>query len=419
MTVCLSHKYNIGKAELLTATGYIIYNKTVRRRFEPNSGLWPGVVICLSPAPLETTAKTTWKEVSPYPARPLPFFPISTVPWSTATTIFEMEIVQMDPLGVYCAPPPYDNNIKVVAGIDLNGADIAGFLPEELGLLSDLALIHLNSNRFCGILPQSLANLSLLYELDLSNNRFVGPFPYVVLSLPSLTYLDIRYNEFEGPLPPQLFGKTLDAIFVNNNRFSNVIPSNFVGSSASVVVFANNKLGGCLPPSISNFANTLEELLLTNTSLSGCLPPEVGYLYKLKVLDVSNNNLVGPIPYSLAGLAHLEQLNLAHNKLTGIIPMGVCILPNLANFTFSYNFFCEEEGICHNLTSNGIAFDDRRNCLLEKPNQRSKKECEGVLEHPVDCFHYHCGGGSTAIPPAMMPAATTPLSSPSMAPGYV
>ncbi|XWS54166.1 hypothetical protein CRYUN_Cryun10bG0066200 [Craigia yunnanensis] len=112
--------------------------------------------------------------------------------------------------------------------------------------------------------------------------------------------------------------------------------------------------------------------------------------------------------------------------MSGIIPMGVCILPNPANFTFSYNFFCEEEGICQNSTSNGIAFDDRRNCLPKKPIQRSQKECQAALEYPVDCFHYHCSGGSsgsvlgssTAIPPAMMPAAT-PLLSPSMAPGYV
>ena len=106
--------------------------------------------------------------------------------------------------------------------------------------------------------------------------------------------------------------------------------------------------------------------------------------------------------------------------------MGVCILRNLAIFTFSYNFFCEEEGICQNLTSNGIAFDDRRNCLPKKPIQRSQKECQAAVEHPVDCFHYHCGGGSsggvlgssTAILPAMMPAAT-PFLSPYMAPVYV
>ncbi|KAL3509332.1 hypothetical protein ACH5RR_028733 [Cinchona calisaya] len=311
--------------------------------------------------------------------------------------------------GVYCAPFPNNTKIRVVAGIDLNQADIAGYLPEELGLLSDLALIHLNSNRFCGILPQSLANLTLLFELDLSNNRFVGPFPSVVLSLRTLHYLDIRFNDFEGPLPPNLFAKNLDAVFLNNNRFTSVIPSNFGLSSASVVVFANNQFGGCLPPSVANFASTLEELLLININLSGCLPPEVGYLYKLRVLDVSFNKVVGPIPYSLAGLAHLEQLNLAHNMFTGIVPAGVCVLPNLANFTYSYNYFCEEEGICMNLTSKGITFDDRRNCLPDKPLQRSKKQCSAVNEHPVDCFDFHCGGSGGGFATA---AAPMPLSPP-------
>ncbi|XP_016499558.2 leucine-rich repeat extensin-like protein 4 [Nicotiana tabacum] len=288
--------------------------------------------------------------------------------------------------GVYCSKLPNDTKIQVVAGIDLNHADIAGFLPDELGLLNDLALLHLNSNRFCGILPLTLSNLTLLYELDLSNNRFVGPFPDVVLSLPSLKYLDLRYNEFEGPLPSQLFSKNLDAIFFNNNRLTSIIPSNLGSSSASVIVFANNFFGGQLPPSIANFANTLEELLLINTSLTGCLPPEVGFLYKLRVFDVSYNKLVGPIPYTIAGLAHLEMLNLAHNMMSGIVQEGICALPNLSNFTFSYNYFCEEQGICSNLTSKGIVSDDRRNCLPDKPLQRNKKDCEAVNENPVECF---------------------------------
>ncbi|KAL8031513.1 hypothetical protein ABFS82_13G030400 [Erythranthe guttata] len=295
--------------------------------------------------------------------------------------------------GIYCAPYQNDTTITLVAGIDLNHGDIAGFLPEELGLLTGLALLHLNSNRFCGILPQTLSNLSLLYELDISNNRFVGPFPHVVLSLPSLHFLDIRFNEFEGPLPPQLFEKPLDAIFVNNNRFTSVIPQNLGSSTASVVVFANNRLGGCLPPSIANFANTLEELLLINTSITGCLPVELGFLYKLRLLDVGYNRIVGPIPYSLVGLARLETLNLGHNEMSGVVPEGVCVLPNLVNFTFSYNFFCEEEGVCGNLTSKGAVFDDRRNCVPGKPLQRSEKACKAV-DQRVDCFDHGCGGKS-------------------------
>ncbi|KAJ4979187.1 hypothetical protein NE237_009967 [Protea cynaroides] len=167
-----------------------------------------------------------------------------------------------------------------LVGIDHNHGDIAGILPDELGLLSDLAFLHLNSNRFCEILPSIFANLKLLYELDLSNNRFVGSFPLVVLSLLALMYLDLHYNEFEGSLLPELFNKTLDAIFVNNKRLTLVIPSNIVGTIASVVVFANNNLGGCFPPNIDKLANSLEEPLLINTNLSGCLHPEVGFLYK-------------------------------------------------------------------------------------------------------------------------------------------
>ncbi|XP_065873069.1 leucine-rich repeat extensin-like protein 4 [Euphorbia lathyris] len=314
--------------------------------------------------------------------------------------------------GIYCTSAPHDPKVKVVAGIDLNFGDIAGFIPEEFGLLTDLALVHLNSNRFCGILPPTIANLTVLYELDISNNRFVGRFPSVVLSLPKLKFLDLRYNEFEGPTPPRLFEKQLDAIFINNNRFTSVLPAFKGRSSASVLVIANNKFGGALPPSISNFADSLEELVLINSSLTGCLPPEVGYLYKLRLLDVSNNNIVGPIPYSLAGLAHLETLNLADNMMTGNVHGGICVLPSLSNFTLSYNFFCEEDGICANLTSKGIVFDDRENCLPDKPHQRSKKECKPVIEHPVDWYEecYVHGGGHAPVP------AVTPMFPPSMAP---
>eukprot|EP00250_Pteridium_aquilinum_P001008 c11190_g1_i1 orf=2-547(-) len=79
--------------------------------------------------------------------------------------------------GVFCAPALDNPCLDTVAGIDLNYADLAGFLPEQLGYLSDLALFHVSSNRFCGRVPLSFSTLSLLFELDLSNNRLVGAFP--------------------------------------------------------------------------------------------------------------------------------------------------------------------------------------------------------------------------------------------------
>lgn len=138
--------------------------------------------------------------------------------------------------GVFCAPAPDNKTIRTVAGIDLNHGDIAGYLPEELGLLVDLALFHINSNRFCGTVPRKFKDMRLLFELDLSNNRFAGKFPQVVLKLPSLKFLDLRFNEFEGTVPKELFDKDLDAIFINHNRFVFDLPENLGNSPVSVIV---------------------------------------------------------------------------------------------------------------------------------------------------------------------------------------
>ncbi|OAY77517.1 Pollen-specific leucine-rich repeat extensin-like protein 1 [Ananas comosus] len=97
--------------------------------------------------------------------------------------------------GVFCSPALDDPSLTVVSGVDLNGADIAGYLPAELGLLTDLALFHINSNRFCGIIPKSFSRLVLMYELDVSNNLFVGPFPVV---------LDVSHNVLTGVVPEGL-----------------------------------------------------------------------------------------------------------------------------------------------------------------------------------------------------------------------
>ncbi|KAM1502231.1 hypothetical protein ACFXTO_027604 [Malus domestica] len=51
---------------------------------------------------------------------------------------------------VFCTKAFDNSTIRTVAGIDLNHGDIARYLPEELGLLTDLALFHINSNKFCG-----------------------------------------------------------------------------------------------------------------------------------------------------------------------------------------------------------------------------------------------------------------------------
>ncbi|XAR57275.1 hypothetical protein NMG60_11025351 [Bertholletia excelsa] len=283
--------------------------------------------------------------------------------------------------GVYCAPAPDDPHVITVAGIDLNHAGISGTLPEELGLLSDLALFHINSNFFCGTIPASFCKLKLLYELDVSNNLLAGKFPEVVLSLPSLKFLDIRFNHFEGNLPSSLFDKKLDALFINDNKFQTSLPENFGNSPVSVVVLANNNLNGCLPASIGNLGGTLNEIILMNAGLRGCLPPEIGALKEVTVFDVSSNAFTGGLPETIGAMRSLEQLNVARNKLSGEIPASICTLPRLENFTYSDNYFCTEPAVCLRLPNK----DDRRNCIPGRPAQRPPAECEAFYSHPVDC----------------------------------
>ncbi|GJN23037.1 hypothetical protein PR202_gb10653 [Eleusine coracana subsp. coracana] len=141
--------------------------------------------------------------------------------------------------GVFCAPAPDDPCQRTVAGVDLNHGDLVGTLPEELGLLSDLAVFHLNSNRFCGTLPESLRSLHLLHEIDVSNNQLSGGFPTQLLCLPNLQYVDIRFNNFCGEVPAAIFDKKIDALFINNNHFEFSLPNSFSNSTASVIVLAN------------------------------------------------------------------------------------------------------------------------------------------------------------------------------------
>ncbi|XP_002457818.2 pollen-specific leucine-rich repeat extensin-like protein 1 [Sorghum bicolor] len=277
--------------------------------------------------------------------------------------------------GVSCVPSLHNASESAVASLDMNAADVAGHLPKEIGLMSDLAVLHLNSNRFCGVIPEEITNMTELYELDASNNRFVGPFPAAVLGVRKLSYLDIRFNDFDGPIPPELFLKPYDAIFLNNNRFTSGIPETIGKTKATVIVLANNQLGGCIPRSIGEAAATLDQFIFINNSITGCLPVETGLLTNATVFDVSDNALTGSIPPTLAGLSKVEQLDLSRNRFTGDVPSGVCKLPALANLSVSYNFFTSEAAECSSTADDGKSFHDDGNCMGQsRPMQRGADE---------------------------------------------
>ncbi|KAL4304161.1 hypothetical protein GQ457_10G021170 [Hibiscus cannabinus] len=307
--------------------------------------------------------------------------------------------------GVFCAQALDDPKLKVVAGVDLNHADIAGYFPVEMGLLTDLALLHLNSNRFCGIVPRSFSRLKIMYEFDISNNRFVGHFPEVVLTWSGAKYVDIRFNNFEGCIPPAIFEKDLDALFLNNNRFTCSIPETIGKSNVSVVTFANNKFSGCIPRSIGGMKR-LNEIIMLNNELGGCFPPEIGLLENVTILDVSFNSFTGSLPQNLSSLKKLEILDISNNKLTGSVVEDVCKLPSLSNFTFSHNYFSEEPNACMSPERKNLVLDDTGNCVAGRMKQKLDHECQPFVSKPVDCSKDRCVVGS--LPPKPNPPVQAP-----------
>ncbi|KAJ1387885.1 Leucine-rich repeat [Sesbania bispinosa] len=217
--------------------------------------------------------------------------------------------------------------VPVVAGIDLNHANLQGTLVKDLSLLTDMSLLHLNSNRFTGTVPDTFRDLMSLEELDLSN------------------------NQLSGPLPQELFNKNLDAIFVNNNQFE--ASFGFMGSKIKEILFLNNQL-------------------------TGCIPEGVGLFTEMQVLDVSFNALMGHLPDTLSCLQDIEVLNLAHNQLSGELSDIICSLRSLANLTVSYNFFSGFSQQCSRLFFRNVGFDFSLNCIPGRNMQRPQPECSMI-----------------------------------------
>lgn len=331
--------------------------------------------------------------------------------------------------GVYCSDSPDQSApANVVAGIDLNKANLKGILVKELSYLTHLTFFHVNTNRFSSTVPDSFRDLQLLTELDLSNNQFSGPFPASTVFIPQLFFLDLRFNQFSGEIPDEIFQKNLDAIFLNDNQFEGDIPPSLWSSPASVITLANNKLTGTIPTTFGYMSSRAKELLLLNNKLTGCIPETLGYLTGMEVLDLSFNSLTGHVPGALSCLTGIEVLNVAHNQLTGELPDVLCDLKRLANLSVSFNFFSGISQECNQLPYRNVWFDFVGNCIPGQDMQRSQPECIGVSggdlsclripgNRPAGCSTAHAtlgigiglGVGSYELPPLGLSASLGPV----------
>nr|XP_043615010.1 receptor-like protein EIX2 [Erigeron canadensis] len=246
--------------------------------------------------------------------------------------------------------------------MDLTSNSIIGDIPNSLGSLSKLELLHLHDNKFEGGLPVSLQKLKNLVTMDLGNNYLTGNIPFWIgKKLSKLKILNLQSNMFMGMFPPELCQiKTLQHLNLADNKITGNIPRclcNLTGmikrdakldynsygyiytesieacikgiqqkytSTLPYLIsldLSSNKIVGEIPDVLMNL-EALTNLNLSRNELSGHIPTIIGNLKSMESLDLSMNNLSGRVPPSLASVNTLGYLNLSFNKLSGPLPIG-------------------------------------------------------------------------------------------------
>jgi Leucine-rich repeat (LRR) protein len=234
--------------------------------------------------------------------------------------------------GITCS----SGNVSVVS---LDGINLNGSLPPELGNLSALQTLYLGNNQLSGLLPPELGNLAALKTLNLKSNQFSGSLPSELGNLVALQKLYFQYNQFSGSLPPELGNLVaLQLLNLKNNQLTGSLSPEFGNLAAlQTLDLGTNQLSGSLPTELGNLT-ALQIVYLQENQFSGSLPSEIGNLAALQILNLKNNKLSGSLPPELGNLTALQTLDLQYNQFSGSLP-AIGNLAALQTLYLQYNQF--------------------------------------------------------------------------------
>mmetsp|Transcript_20352 Transcript_20352/g.48391 ORF Transcript_20352/g.48391 Transcript_20352/m.48391 type:complete len:551 (+) Transcript_20352:425-2077(+) len=165
-----------------------------------------------------------------------------------------------------------------VTRIEFELNNLAGTIPTELGLLTDLVFLGLEQGSTTGTIPSELGGLSNLNFIDLDFNLLNGSIPSELFGLSNLATLDLNDNDLTG----------------NIDGFENLV-------SLTFVQLENNLFTGTLPENLGA-VGALGVFTLNNNNFSGTIPTSAGLLTNLEVMTLNNNTFVGQMPDEVCAL---------------------------------------------------------------------------------------------------------------------
>ena len=83
----------------------------------------------------------------------------------------------------------------------LDGNDITGTIPTQLGLMTGLASFSVANATLTGTIPTQIGNLNQLRRLWLFNNKLSGNIPQSLNNLDLLEVVELHGNKLSGNMP--------------------------------------------------------------------------------------------------------------------------------------------------------------------------------------------------------------------------
>ncbi|GJU58886.1 leucine-rich repeat protein [Tanacetum coccineum] len=256
--------------------------------------------------------------------------------------------------------PKFISSLGNLRYLNLSSSNFSGFIPPQLGNLSELHTLCLGSfnghqwadTRTSVMNMEWLLNLHLLHHLDMSYvdvSKAIDWFQ-VINTLPSLAELHLKQSlllDVHPHVPCQNITSLL-LLDLSNNGFINSLMPQWIFSIKSLVSLDLSmcNFNGRIPGSFAYGFRNLTSLKWLDVSWNNFMNSSLvlkelssGIGSNLLSLDISGRDISSTTLDSLHNLTSLLSLGLSGNQLTNIIPRSLGNLCNLRDIYLSENDF--------------------------------------------------------------------------------